>query len=80
MVIGRELKEFQPAEALALRQGLILAKSCFVEEILFESDNSVLIEACRGGQAKWEIAAIIDDIVRVKIEFHSYDFLWIANG
>ena len=64
------------AEALAIREGLILAKSCFCEDVLIESDCLRIIEACRKQCLIPEVATIIADIGRLKTSFVSCGLLW----
>ena len=46
------------AEALAIREGLILARSCFIEDILLESDCLKVIDACRDRVLIPEVAVV----------------------
>lgn len=64
------------AEALAIREGLQLARSCFCEEIILESDNLELVEACRSGVLLTDEAVVIGDILEMKKAFSVCAFVW----
>ena len=51
------------AEAMAIRESLILTHSSFCNEVLLESDCSIVIEVCRRGNLKPEIATLVIDIL-----------------
>ena len=64
------------AKALAIREGLQLARSYFCEDIILESSNLELIEACRSGVLLIDEAAVIGDILEVKKRFSVSAFVW----
>lgn len=57
------------AEALFLREAMVLASSLSVPKVMFESDNQILIEICRGNKQMGEIQAITKDIETLKLGF-----------
>ena len=64
------------AKALVVWDGLLLALRCSCREILVESDNLEMIEACRGNLRLWDIEAVVEDIINLKKEFSFCVFLW----
>ena len=64
------------AEALAIREGLLLAGSCFCEKIILESDNLELIEACRSGTFLTDEAVVIEDTLELKKNFSDCALVW----
>ena len=67
------------AKAFTLREGLILARSCYCDRILIESDCSPLIDACRNAWTPPDIAVIAEDVVRLKNLFHHCGLLWTSR-
>ncbi|KAJ1410340.1 Ribonuclease H-like superfamily [Sesbania bispinosa] len=64
------------AEALALREAMLLASNLQWPKCLFESDNLSLIKACRQEIQIGEIKGIIRDIIALKPNFQHCGFLW----
>lgn len=64
------------AEALALREDILLASNFNVSRVVLESDLRNLIDSCRREKRFGEIELIIRDIVQMKEIFTSYEFLW----
>jgi hypothetical protein len=63
------------AEALAMKEGLILANSRHCNDIIAESDSLEVIEACTGDQTWWmDSAAIYVDIVDTTITIDKVSF------
>ena len=67
------------AEALAMREGLLLANSCCCEKILVESDCLEVVEACRNRIACSELAMEVEDVNRMKSWFSHCGLLWIRR-
>lgn len=63
-------------EAFALREGLILARSYYCEQILVESDCSLLVDSTR---KILKIAVIVEDVVRLKNSFDHCGLLWTGR-
>lgn len=57
------------AEAMSLREAMSLARNLNIPHAIFEEDNLLLIEACRGNQQREEIRGIIEDIKFFKLSF-----------
>lgn len=64
------------AEALAIRDGMVLATSLSLEKVLLESDNLEVIQACRREIMRGEIRAILEDIWKLKQELSRCGFTW----
>ena len=64
------------AEALALREGLLLARNCLCENPIIESDNFQLVEASRSGVLLCDAAMVIDDIIKLKNSFSACALVW----
>ncbi|KAJ1422669.1 Ribonuclease H-like superfamily [Sesbania bispinosa] len=64
------------AEALALREAMLLASNLQWKKCMFESDNLSLIKACRQELQIGEIEAITQDVLSLKANFHLCGFLW----
>lgn len=64
------------AEALGLREVVFLASSLSIPKVIFESDNQILIEICRGNTKRGEIQSIINDIEIIKMGFEYCGFTW----
>lgn len=62
------------AEAIGCREDLFLARSLSIPKAIFESDNQVLIETCRGNIQRGEITVIITDIKALRDEFEYCGF------
>ena len=67
------------AEAVAIREGLVLANSCFIDNILLESDCLRIIEDCRERRLLPEVAIVVEDILRLKAGFSSCGLLWVRR-
>lgn len=59
------------AEALGLREAVSLARSLHIPKAIFESDNQIIIEACRGNTERGDIEPIVQEIQRMRSEFES---------
>lgn len=83
LVSGLDSRSLAPspavAEAQALREGLILAKSLGIDRILVEADCLSLIETCRGIKKIGETRAILEDIKVLKRDFLHCGFTWIPR-
>ncbi|KAJ1379243.1 Ribonuclease H-like superfamily [Sesbania bispinosa] len=66
----------QTAEALAIREGVLLAHNLQQRKCIFESDNLKVISACREEEKVGEIAIIIQDILTMKPSFELCGFTW----
>lgn len=66
-------------EAIGLREAFYLAHSLQIPEEIFESDNQVLVETCRGNIQRGETGTIIKDINAVKAEFESCGVAWTGR-
>lgn len=64
------------AEAMGLREAMMLASNLFISSVVFESDNLNLIESCRRNQEKEEIRSILSDIKTLKNQFQRCGFTW----
>lgn len=67
------------AEAMAMREALQLSRSFNLQNVVFESDNLALIEACRGRKEVREIQSILHDIRFIKASFNNCGFIVFAN-
>lgn len=60
-------------EAHAIREGLTLAHNLDYPDVVIESDNKQLVEACRS----WIlIGAASEDIFYLQVQFHRCGFVW----
>ena len=64
------------AEALTLREGLILANSRCFETIMVESDCLEVVDACRNCVACSELMMVAEDVHRMRNWFSHYALLW----
>ncbi|KAJ1420322.1 Ribonuclease H-like superfamily [Sesbania bispinosa] len=64
------------AEALAVREGVLLASATPWPKILIESDNQQVIEAIRGGTQQWAINQIVRDTITSSRFLPFCGFLW----
>ncbi|KAJ1414333.1 Ribonuclease H domain [Sesbania bispinosa] len=65
------------AEALAARDGIVLAMNLGFQQILLESDCLNIVSACRKAADFGEISGIIQDILTYKERMVSCGFLWV---
>lgn len=68
------------AEALAMRDAISLAINLSLSNVIFESDNQTLVEACRKNIVRGEIRIIIDDILKLKSQIQVSGFTWVKRG
>ena len=66
-------------EAMAIREDLILARSCFCNALLLESSCREVVEACRNGSLNSNIAVLVTDILRLRASFDRCGFLWTTR-
>ena len=64
------------AKVVVIREGLILARICFIEDVLLESDCLKIIEACRDRLLMLEVAVVVEDILRLKNSYTSCGLFW----
>lgn len=67
------------AEALGIREAVTLASNLTFHQVVFESDNQVVIEVCRGNCSRGEIRAIIEDINKIISSFAHCGFTWFGR-
>lgn len=67
------------AEALALRDAVILAKNLNLDRVIFESDCMDLVKMCRGEIIKGEIVTVVGDIQMLKQGFSLCGFSWCSK-
>lgn len=67
------------AEALGLREAMVLANKLFLSSVIFESNSLSLIETCRGKLVRSEIKNIINDVMKLKSQFQHCEFTWTAR-
>lgn len=67
------------AETLVLRDAMIFAENLRLDNLIFESDNLVLIQACRGDSEVRSILNIIHDIRILRSHFRSVSFTWVSR-
>lgn len=77
----RSIFAFSPlmAEAIGLREAFFLAQSLSIPKAIFEADNQVLVETCRGNTQRGEILSIINYIATLKEEFESCGVTWTSK-
>lgn len=68
------------AEALAMREALQLARSLNLHRVVFESDNTTMVEACKGSKKVREISNVIHDIQFMKQSFEHVGFTWTRKS
>ncbi|XP_057426498.1 uncharacterized protein LOC130719921 [Lotus japonicus] len=64
------------AEACAIREGLVLDHNLDCPQVVLESDNKQLVEACNSGFLIGETSAILQDISYLRGQFHRCEFVW----
>lgn len=64
------------AEAVAMREGAILAQSLGLQDIILETDCLLLVDACRNSRSQGEIQPIVGDIKSLCHTFESCNFVW----
>lgn len=62
------------AEALALRESVVLASNMGIQCVVFENDNLELIQTCRNEIQRRELGAIVQDILFMKNGFDRAGF------
>lgn len=67
------------AEALGLQEAMQFAVNLGVSKVVFESDNLQLIKACRKEVKVGEISGVIQDILKIKMEFFQCGFTWVPR-
>lgn len=67
------------AEALAAREGLMVAQNLGLERIFIVSDCHLLVTLVREDRSIWMIDAILKDIQRFRSLFRVSGFLWVAR-
>ncbi|KAL0857869.1 hypothetical protein Bca101_063023 [Brassica carinata] len=68
------------AEALSLREAVLLSTSRGFHRIVFESDSSQLIRAVNSGPVPSEIYGIVADIIAAISSCQSVSFVWIPRA
>lgn len=64
------------AEAMGIREAMLLTSNLFISSAVFESDNLNVIEACRGNLQREEIRSILLDIKALRNHFQRCGFPW----
>jgi ribonuclease HI len=67
------------AEALAIRDALVLAYNLNFPHIVVESDSLIVVQCCRGELVRGQITSIINDILTLKGNFIRCGFTWVAR-
>lgn len=67
------------AEGMALREAVEACRNLGVREAQFESDSRQLINAIISDQPVLEIYGIVEDILRLALEFETIVFVWIPR-
>ncbi|XP_057441354.1 uncharacterized protein LOC130733241 [Lotus japonicus] len=68
------------AEALTLREAVLMAINLDLKKVVFESDSLDLIQSCKGEKQKGEIGTIVEDIKKWSEQFPQWSFSWIARA
>ncbi|KAJ1399450.1 Ribonuclease H-like superfamily [Sesbania bispinosa] len=78
---AKKAPAFSPlvAEALALRESVVVAYNLDWKRVIFESDNLNLIRACRKEKPIAEIQMIVQDILTVAEGFIHCGFTWVQR-
>ncbi|KAJ1394179.1 Ribonuclease H-like superfamily [Sesbania bispinosa] len=80
VLVGSALHYLAPspvvAEALAVREGMILANNLGFQRILLESDCLHVVSSCRNDLEIGEVKGIVEDILAYRDRFSSCGFLW----
>ena len=63
-------------EAMAIREGILLAHSCQCPVIVMELDCLQVIKACRNNSLTLEMATVVENIMAMSKWFSSYALLW----
>lgn len=76
--IARAIRSVSPiqAEAIAMRDVVVMAESVNWENAIFESDNLSLIRACNGELSYGEIGHFVADITEWKKKYKDWVFTW----
>lgn len=64
------------AEALALRESMVIASNLGIQCVVFENDNLELIQTCSNEVQRRELGAIVQDINSMKNGFSRGGFTW----
>lgn len=67
------------AETLRVRFALQLASNLKIDEVVIESDNVSVVEACRGNITRLHLASILSDIQALQATFRWCGFMWTAR-
>ncbi|QHO10911.1 uncharacterized protein DS421_15g493710 [Arachis hypogaea] len=68
------------AEALAVKEALIMAKIFQIENIIIESDRVILTQALKPGTSIVEIQPILEDILDIVGSISNCGFTWVPRG
>lgn len=66
-------------EALALREGIMLAHSLGIQKLMAESDCLEVIRSCRGEIKRGEILSLVKDVLGFKDKFQFLGFTWVSK-
>lgn len=66
-------------EALALREGIMLAHSLGIQKLMAESDCLEVIRSCRGEIKRGEILSLVKDVLAFKDKFQFLGFTWVSK-
>ncbi|XP_072069688.1 uncharacterized protein [Arachis hypogaea] len=67
------------AEALAVREAVILAQNFQLQRVIFESDSLKLIQALKSKASIAEIQVILDDILDLVRNISNFGFTWVPR-
>ncbi|XLU93939.1 hypothetical protein S245_008291, partial [Arachis hypogaea] len=67
------------AEALAVREALIIAKNFQLERVIFESDSGIFIQALKSKATIADIQVILDDILDLARNISNCGFTWVPR-
>ena len=67
------------AEGMALREAVEACRNLGIREVQFESDSRQLINAITSDQPILEIYGIVEDILRLSLDFETVAFVWIPR-
>lgn len=67
------------AEAISLREAMVIAMNMDLQDIIFEFDSPQLIQACKGEMLYGEIQHIVKDLRLWQINHDNWNFAWIGR-
>lgn len=67
------------AEAISLRDAASLACNFGLDSVVFESDNQILVEACKKNKVRGEIKGLVEDFNALRVNLQKSEVTWVRR-